>query len=122
MPCGTRRRLAFLEELAGADFPYLIRPRGSPPVIIAFRPAFCSPLNGVAAGTPLWHFAASWFGELNQNPTSKVWMGVNAELGFSIKVSSEDPAHDDPGVAGAVAVHVGLIPPEPETGEVGVQW
>jgi hypothetical protein len=44
-------------------------------------------LNGVAAGVALGHLAASWVGELNQKPTLKVWMGVNAELGFSMNVS-----------------------------------
>src|SRR6266566_7615907 len=63
---------------------------GSPWVIIASSPAFCSPLNGVAAGA-VWlpHTFCSSVGESNQKPTLKVWIGTNGLAGgeFTMKVS-----------------------------------
>src|SRR5947209_20363805 len=62
--------------------------KGSPWVIIASSPAFCSPLKGVLAGAVgLPQTFASSSGELNQKPTLKVWIGLNRSAGFSIKVS-----------------------------------
>jgi hypothetical protein len=43
--------------------------KGSPWVIIASNPAFCSPLKGVLAGVALGQTLASSSGELNQKPT-----------------------------------------------------
>ncbi len=51
--------------------------KGSPWVIIASSPAFCSPLKGVAAGFALGQTFASSSGESNQKPTLKVWIGLN---------------------------------------------
>src|SRR5437879_3157012 len=63
------------------------RARGAPVVIMASRPAFCSPLNGVAAGVGLPHLLASVEGESNQKPTLYVCTTVG-ELGFSMNVST----------------------------------
>src|SRR5690242_9744788 len=68
--------------------PQLTNCKGSPWVIIASNPAFCSPLKGVLAGAvALPHTCCSSVGELNQKPTLKVWIGTNGLAGFSMKVS-----------------------------------
>src|SRR5215469_6955102 len=48
--------------------------------IIAFGPAFCSPLKGVGLVVSNPHAAAS-SGLLNQKPTWKVWVGARAAAG-----------------------------------------
>src|SRR5437868_9490046 len=55
---------------------------------MASKPAFCSPLKGVAAGAEaLPQTRCSSAGELNQKPTLKVWTGENGSAGFSTNVS-----------------------------------
>src|SRR6266566_259234 len=55
---------------------------------MASKPAFCSPLKGVAAGAEaLPQTCCSSVGELNQKPTLKVWTGENGLAGFSTNVS-----------------------------------